>query len=289
MQKGQPKRKIHADRLQRRPGLEERMEERPLFEPHGIGPGRKLEGKVALITGGDSGIGRAVAIAFAIHGADVAICHLKEETKDAKVTRDYIQAYGHRCLLIPGDISNEKQCLHAVEKAGKTFHQIDILVNNAGMHIPKDSITEISREQLEKTFAVNVFAMFHFVQAVLPYMPEGGSIINTASVTAYRGSAHLLDYSATKGAIVSFTRALSASLIKKNIRVNAVAPGPVWTPLIVSSMDKKQVKTFGSDSPMGRAAQPSEIAPCYLFLAGEESSFMTGQVLHPNGGEVVNG
>jgi NAD(P)-dependent dehydrogenase (short-subunit alcohol dehydrogenase family) len=289
MQKAKPKRRMHPARRQRPPGLEIKMTELPKFDSETNGPVKKLEGKVALITGGDSGIGRAVAVAFARHGARIAICHLPEEAADAELTKQYTEALGSSCLLLPGDISRENACKRAVEKTADHFGQIDILVNNAGMHIPKDDIREITGEQLRKTFETNFFSMFYFVQSVLPHMKKGGSIINTTSVTAYRGSAHLLDYSATKGAIVSFTRSLSAALIDKKIRVNAVAPGPVWTPLIVSSMKPKEIATFGSDSPMGRAGEPAEIAPCFLFLACDDSSYMSGQVLHPNGGEVVNG
>jgi NAD(P)-dependent dehydrogenase (short-subunit alcohol dehydrogenase family) len=231
-----------------------------------------------------------VAISFARHGANVAISFLPAEKKDAEETRDYIFKHtGHECLLIPGDISHEKQCVKLVKKTWKHFKAIDILVNNAGTHYPKDDIEEISTEQLVRTFQTNVFSMFWIVKAALHHMTEGGCIINTGSVTAYRGSGHLLDYSATKGAIISFTRSLAAALVKRKIRVNAVAPGPVWTPLIVSSMKPDQIKTFGSDSPMGRPGEPAEIATCYLFLASDEASYITGQVLHPNGGEIVNG
>lgn len=290
MQKAKPSKKIHPARKQKRPGLEKNMTAQPpQFLSEQTNPGQKLLGKAALITGGDSGIGRAVAITFALHGADVAICYLPQEEPDALITKGFIESYGKKCLLIPGQIKNERHCISSVKKTVKKFGKIDILVNNAALHYPKENIQEISQEQLEETFSVNVFSMFYMVKAALEYMDEGGSIINTASVTAYRGSANLLDYSATKGAIISFTRSLSASLMGKKIRVNAVAPGPVWTPLIVSSMEPKKIATFGSDCPMGRAGQPAEIAPCYLFLASEESSFISGQVLHPNGGEIVNG
>jgi NAD(P)-dependent dehydrogenase (short-subunit alcohol dehydrogenase family) len=290
MQKGKPKRKIHPSTPQKKPGLEKKMKTQPpKFDARINGPVKKLVGKTALITGGDSGIGRAIAIAFAKHGANVAICFLKNEMEDAKITQTYVEHYEQSCLLIPGDISNEKHCASAVKKTIDEFGALDILINNAAIHYPKDKIEEISTQQLMETFAVNVFSMFYFVKAAMPFLKEGSSIINTSSVTAYRGSGHLIDYSATKGAIISFTRSLSAALLDKKIRVNAVAPGPVWTPLIVSSMKPKQIATFGSDSPMGRAGQPSEIAPCYLFLASDESSFISGQVLHPNGGEIVNG
>lgn len=289
MQKGKPKRKARSESRQRKPGSEADMEHPPVFESEVGQPGKKLENKVALITGGDSGIGRAVAILFAKHGADVAITYLQPEAKDAQLTRDFVRAYGKECLLIPGDIAGERHCQSVVNKTIKAFGQLDVLVNNAGLHYKRKSITDITAAQLKRTFEVNVFSMFYLVKAALPFLKAGASIINTASVTAYRGSAELLDYSATKGAIVSFTRSLSASLNDKGIRVNAVAPGPVWTPLIVSSMTEKAINTFGTDSPMGRVGQPAEIAPGYLFLASDESSFISGQVLHPNGGEIVNG
>ncbi len=265
------------------------METAPQFDSEALKPGKKLQGKAALITGGDSGIGRAVAVAFSRHGADVAISYLPAEETDARETKEHVEAHGRRCVLIPGDISREAHCTRIVDKARRQLGRLDILVNNAATHYPKDSISEISSDQLRKTFEINVFSMFYLVRAALKYMREGCCIINTGSVTSYRGSAHLLDYSATKGAIISFTRSLAAALVDRKIRVNAVAPGPVWTPLIVSSMKPGQIATFGTDSPMGRAGQPAEIAPCFVFLASDESSFITGQVLHPNGGEIVNG
>lgn len=289
MQKGQPKRKARAEKKQVRPGKEEQMVNAPQFEPGLSVNSKKLQSKVALVTGGDSGIGRAIAVLFARHGADVAITFLKPEAKDAERTRQYVEAYGRRCLLIPGDISRERHCKSVITKTIKALGALHILVNNAGLHYKQKSIADISSEQLKRTFEVNVFSMFYLVKEALPHLHKGAAIINTTSVTAYRGSSQLIDYSATKGAIVSFTRALSASLVSKQIRVNAVAPGPVWTPLIVSSMSKKEISTFGTDSPMGRVGQPSEIAPAYLYLACDDSSFMTGQVLHVNGGEIVNG
>jgi NAD(P)-dependent dehydrogenase (short-subunit alcohol dehydrogenase family) len=289
MQKGKTKRKIHTEKKQDKPGLESKMKETPKFNSELTSPGKKLIGKVAFITGGDSGIGRAVAITFAKHGAHVAIGYLNKEKKDAVQTKKIIETYGSRCLLIPLNLNTEKHCKQSIEKVYAYFKRIDILVNNAGMHYPQSKIEDISSKQLIDTFNINVFSMFYLVKAALQYLKAGSCIINTASVTAYRGSAHLIDYSATKGAIVSFTRSLSASLIDRHIRVNAVAPGPVWTPLIVSSLKPKEIATFGSDCPMGKAGQPVDIAPCYLFLASEESSFITGQVLHANGGEIVNG
>lgn len=290
MQKSKPQKKIHTDSKQPKPGLEYKMIESPEFDSEILSPGKKLLGKTVLISGGDSGIGRAVAVAFARQGANVSIGFLKQEKKDAFDTKKYIEEkYKQECLLLPSDISNEEHCKVVVKKVYQNFKSLDILINNAGVHYPQDKIESISKAQLLKTFSVNVFSMFYLIKAGLEYMKEGSCIINTASVTAYRGSGHLLDYSATKGAIISFTRSLAASLVDKKIRVNAVAPGPVWTPLIVSSMDPKRIATFGSDSPMGRAAQPVEIATCYVFLASEGASYITGQVLHPNGGEIVNG
>lgn len=289
MQKGKTKRKIHSDKKQEKPGFENKMKEIPDFDSEVTDPGKKLIGKVAFITGGDSGIGRAVAVAFAKHGAHIAIGYLNKEKKDAGETKKHVEAYGSRCLLIPISLNTEKHCKKSIEKVYTYFKRIDILVNNAGIHYPQKGIEKISSKQLIETFNINVFSMFYLVKAALKYLKAGSCIINTASVTAYRGSAHLIDYSASKGAIVSFTRSLAASLIDRKIRVNAVAPGPVWTPLIVSSLKPKEIATFGSDSPMGKAAQPVDIAPCYVLLASEESSFMTGQVLHANGGEIVNG
>jgi NAD(P)-dependent dehydrogenase (short-subunit alcohol dehydrogenase family) len=248
----------------------------------------KLRDKVALITGGDSGIGRAVAIAFAKEGADIAIIYLNERD-DARRTRDDVEAAGRACIVIPGDVGNENFCRSAVDITLDRFGHLDILVNNAAEQHPQSDIGAITAEQLEQTFRSNVFSMFFMVKAALPHMNSGARIINTTSVTAYRGSSGLLDYSATKGAIVAFTRSLSLALEDRGVLVNAVAPGPIWTPLIPSSFDAQHVSEFGADTPMKRPGQPDEIAPCYVFLAGAESSYMSGQVLHPNGGEVING
>ena len=290
MQKGSKKTKVRpAQHQDRQPGLEWKMKPRPAFFDPSLTSQKKLNGKVALITGGDSGIGRAVAILFAQHGARVAIIDL-DETADAKETCRFIETdSGGQCLLVKTDISKEINCINAVKKVVKEFGQLDILVNNAAIHFPKEDISEISARQLEKTFSTNVFSMFYLTKAALPHMDKGSTIINTSSVTAYRGSGHLIDYASTKGAIVSFTRSLSASLADKGIRVNGVAPGPIWTPLIPASFKAKEVAAFGSDVPLRRAGETSEVAPCYLFLASEDSSYMTGQFLHPNGGEIVNG
>lgn len=288
MQKGGNKRQLHSDKHQAKPGLEYRMQEPPLFESPQAPNAPKLLGKVAMITGGDSGIGRAVAIGFARNGADVSICYLRSEEKDAQFTKELVNSYGRKCLLIPGSVANEKHCRSAVEKTHKAYGRLDILVNNAGTHTSVESLESITSSQLHQTFETNVYPMFYLAKEALKYLPSGGSIINTTSVTAYRGSAHLIDYSASKGAIVSFTRSLSSSLSEKGIRVNAVAPGPIWTPLIVSGFKDKEIANFGSDSPMGRNGEPYEVAACYIFLASDDSSYITGQVLHPNGGEIVN-
>jgi len=287
MQKGGSTKKVRKPQSQRMPGIEEKMTPKP--QALKAQPSQKLSGKIALITGGDSGIGRAVALLFAQHGADIAISYLSEQ-KDADVVKQMVEEeFGRQCLVLPGDIRKEKHCQRIVEKTVKTFGRIDILVNNAATQVEKKSITEISDDQLYATFETNIFSMFRITRFALPHMKRGSCIINTTSVTAYRGSPSLIDYSATKGAIVTFTRSLAHNLVEKGIRVNGVAPGPIWTPLIVGSFDKKKVSTFGSDVPMKRAGEPAEVAPCYLFLACGDSSYMTGQVLHPNGGEIVNG
>ena len=270
------------------PGREHKMRPKPKSGASDyIGCGR-LRDRVALITGGDSGIGRAVAVLFAKEGADVAVVYLNEH-KDAKETKRLVESQGRKCLLIAGDIGREKFCQAAVKQTKRDLGKIDILVNNAAEQHPQESITRITERQLEKTFRTNIFAMFFLVKAVMPHFKKGGVIINNASVTAYQGSPKLLDYSATKGAIVAFTRSLSQALAEKKIRVNAVAPGPIWTPLIPSTFPAKEVATFGSDTPLGRAGEPEEVATSFVFLASDDSSYMTGQVLHPNGGRVVNG
>lgn len=285
------KKKARPAKSQRRqPGKESAMEPAPVFEnPAHQGSG-KLAGRVALITGGDSGIGRAVAVAFAREGADVAIVYLDEE-KDARITAELVEAKGRQCLLIKCDVSRKAACEKAVASTVKEFGKLDILVNNAAEQHPQKDILDISEEQLVKTFRTNIFSMFFLTAAALPYLKKSKrpAIINTTSVTAYRGSPDLLDYSSTKGAIVSFTRSLAGQLAGKNIRVNGVAPGPIWTPLIPATFPPSEVATFGSDSPMGRAGEPWECAECYVFLASADSNYMTGQVLHPNGGEIING
>ena len=264
------------------------MHPEPIAEAPGLKGTGKLNGKVVLITGGDSGIGRAVAAAFAREGADVAIAYLSEHA-DAQDTRALVEGHGRECLLLSGDLRTEKQCTRIVERTVAHFGRLDVLVNNLAIHYPQDRFEKVDRKQLEDTFRTNVFSYFSVTRAALAHLKKGSAIINTTSVTAYRGSAQLVDYSATKAAILGFTRSLAAQLIKRGIRVNAVAPGPVWTPLIVSSFPRKKVAQFGSDAPMGRAGEPEEIAPAFLFLATDDASYITGQVIHPNGGEVVNG
>jgi len=261
---------------------------KPEVENKALKGSGKLQDKVALITGGDSGIGSAVAVGFAKEGADIVILYLSEH-EDAEKTKALIEEKGRRCLLIAGDVSNKKFCEKAVKKAVATFGKLDILVNNAAEQHPQKDIKDISEEQLEKTFKTNIFSYFFMVQAAIDELLKNqGVIINTTSVTAYRGSKELLDYSSTKGAIVAFTRSLALSLAEKGIRVNGVAPGPIWTPLIPSTFPEEKVKTFGSDVPLKRAGEPSEVAPCFIFLASQDSSYITGQVLHPNGGEIIN-
>ena len=273
---------------EQQPGLESEMTPRPMDDDPRYKAGGKLRGKVALITGGDSGIGRAVAVAFAKEGADSVLVYLNEHS-DAEETKRMIEGEGRVALLIPGDIGEEGFCQQCVERAVQEFGHLDILVNNAAEQHPQDSITDISAAQLERTFRTNIFAMFYFVKAAVPHLKEGSAIINTASVTAYAGSPQLLDYSSTKGAIVAFTRSLSMNLIEKGIRVNGVAPGPIWTPLIPSTFPAEKVATFGADVPMKRPGQPEEVANCYVFLASDDASYLSGQMLHPNGGNVVNG
>ncbi|WP_018629131.1 glucose 1-dehydrogenase [Niabella aurantiaca] len=279
--------KLRPGQIQARPGMEHEMLPRPESEPKQH-EGGKLAGKTALITGGDSGIGKAVALLFAKEGARVVIVYLSED-EDAVATQGLIAADGGICRLVKRDISEEAQCRKVVEETIKAFGGLDVLVNNAGTQWVQSSIEDISTEQLLQTFYTNFFSCFWLAKYAIRHMKKGSCIINTTSVTAYRGSPTLMDYASTKGAIVGFTRSLAGNLVKKGIRVNAVAPGPVWTPLIVSSFDKERVAGFGSDVPMERAGEPNEIAPCYLFLASDDASFMTGQVLHPNGGEIING
>jgi NAD(P)-dependent dehydrogenase (short-subunit alcohol dehydrogenase family) len=287
MQKGSKPRPLRKPQHQPRPGKESKMRPQPVSDfPEEKGSG-KLWNKVALITGGDSGIGKAVAILFAKEGADIAISYLNEH-EDAKDTKQIIEDQYHRqCLLLPGDIGKEVQCKRIVQKTITKFGRLDVLVNNAAIHYVHKSLEELPTRELLKTFHTNIFSFFWVTKSALAHMKEDAAIINSASVVAFRGSAQLIDYAATKGAIVSFTRSLSASLKDRKIRVNGVAPGPIWTPLVVSSLPAKKAARHGSDSPMGRAGEPAEVAKSYLFLASDDASYMTGQFLHPNGGEIV--
>ncbi len=272
--------------LNRQPGFEYLLKPRPISEnPEALGSG-KLQGKVAIITGGDSGIGRAVAYAFAKEGAGIAIAYLDEHC-DAEETKERINAMGQHCILIPGDLQNECQSYYVVEETMKSFGRLDILVNNHGVQFPQKTILDISADQLDATFRTNIFSFFYMTKAALPHMCPHSSIINTASVTAYQGQKDLIDYSATKGAIVSFTRSLSLSLEPERIRVNAVAPGPIWTPLNPASYPAAHIKYFGAETPMKRAGQPFEVAPAYVYLASDDSRYVSGQVLHVNGGTIT--
>ncbi|SFM08091.1 SDR family oxidoreductase [Pelosinus propionicus] len=270
------------------PGIESQMNPRPITITDSYLSSGKLDGKVALISGGDSGIGRAVALAFAKEGANIAISYLNEHT-DADETKKLVENIGKCCLLIAGDIGNETFCQQVVDETLKKFGQLDILVNNAAEQHVQTSLQNISALQLERTFRTNIFSYFYLSKAALPHLKNGSAIINTASITAYEGNDQLIDYSATKGAIVSFTRSLSQALIGQGIRVNGVAPGPIWTPLIPASFNDQHVVQFGQNTPMKRAGQPAEVAPSYVFLASEDSSYMSGQILHVNGGTIVNG
>ena len=284
-----PAEQIPAQSQDKQPAHESEMTPKPIYDRDSYKGSDKLQGKVALITGGDSGIGRSVAVLYAKEGANVAIVYL-DEHEDAKKTQELVEAEGQKCLLLPGDISGEQFCAEAVQKTVDTFGQLDILVNNAAeqyMENP-ETLEDIDSARLGSIFSVNIFAMFYFCKAAIPHLKEGSTIINTTSINAYTGNAPLLSYSTTKGAILAFTRSLSQSMLKKGIRVNGVAPGPIWTPFIPDAFPAEQVEGFGKQVPMKRPGQPVEVATCFVFLASEDSSYLAGQVLHPNGGAVVN-
>lgn len=282
------KQKFPPQHQENMPGIESEMRPLPVYKKETGVRCSKLKDKVAIITGGDSGIGRAVSVAFAQEGAEISIIYLNEHD-DAEETQKCVEREGRQCLLINSDVGDEVFCHDAIKKTYDKFGKLDILVNCAGEIHLQPTIEDVSDQQLEKTFRTNFFGTFFMCKAAAKYLKEGSSIINTASITAYRGSPQLLDYSATKGAIVSFTRSLSMALLPKGIRVNAVAPGPIWTPFIPASYPAIEVTRFGDDVPMQRAGQPVEVAPSYVFLASDDASYMSGQTLHPNGGEVVNG
>ena len=270
------------------PGKEGLMNPRPEYRGEDYKAAGKLEGKVAIITGGDSGIGRSVAVLYAREGADVAILYL-DQHQDAEETRTVVEQYGRRCLTFAGDVADREVCRKVIDETLAAFGKLDILVNNAAEQHPQEKLEDISEEQWEKTFRTNIFGMFQMTKAALPHLGKGASIINTTSVTAYKGSPQLLDYSATKGAITAFTRSLSLNLAERGIRVNGVAPGPIWTPLIPSTFDADEVAEFGSNTPMKRPGQPDEVAPAYVYLASSDAAYVSGQVIHVNGGTVVNG
>jgi NAD(P)-dependent dehydrogenase (short-subunit alcohol dehydrogenase family) len=278
--------KIPAQSQERTPALETEMQPKPEYDNPNYKGSDKLKDKVALITGGDSGIGRSVAVFYAKEGADVAIVYL-DEHKDAEKTKKSVESYGRRCLLIPGDIRNETFCHEAVNKTVQEFGRLDILVNNAAVQYLEPSLDEIDSARLGDIFATNVFAMFYFTRAAEPHMKAGSSIINTTSINAYKGNAKLLSYSTTKGAILAFTRSIAQPMLEKGIRVNGVAPGPIWTPFIPDAFPADTVKDFGKQVPMQRPGQPREVAPSFVFLASEDASYISGQVLHPNGGVVI--
>lgn len=273
---------------EQQPGIESKMSPAPQFEKPTYKAAGKLTGKVAMITGGDSGIGRAVAVTYAKEGADVAIVYLNEH-KDAEETKRQVEQEGRKCVLIPGDIGDDQFAKKAVQQTVNELGKLDIVVNNAAEQHPQQKLEDITKEQLERTFRTNIFGMFFLTQAALPHLKKGSAIVNTTSITAYAGNKTLIDYSSTKGAITTFTRSLSLNLVEQGIRVNAVAPGPIWTPLIPSTFDAKTVSEFGGAQPMKRPGQPEELAPAYVYLASDDSSYVSGQVIHINGGEIING
>lgn len=280
--------KVPPQKQNKQPGLESLMNPKPIYDNVNYKGANKLNNKTALITGGDSGIGKAVAVAYAKEGADIAIVYF-DEHEDAKETQKIIQEKGRKCVLISGDIGDENFCIKAIENVIKEFGKLDILVNNAGVQYPQNSIEDITSQQLEKTFRTNVFGMVYMTKAAMPHLKDKSIIINTSSITAYKGNKTLIDYSSTKGAVTSFTRSMALSLASRNIRVNSVAPGPIWTPLIPSSFNEEKIGKFGADTEMGRPGQPVEVAEAYVFLASDGSSFISGETIHINGGELVSG
>ena len=268
------------------PGMEYEMKPLPIFEDSNYVPSAKLQDKVVIISGGDSGIGRAISVLFAKEGADIVISYLNEH-KDANYTKQIVESCGRRCILIPGDLRDENLSTYIVDTTINTFGKIDVLINNCGVQFPQNSILDISSQQLKDTFETNIFTFFYLTKAVLPHLGPNSSIINTTSITAFAGKKNLIDYSATKGAIAVFTKSLALSLADQLIRVNAVAPGPIWTPLIPSSFNEQEVEIFGTETPLKRASQPFELAPAYLYLASDDSRYVTGQVIHVNGGTIV--
>lgn len=280
---GQP-----AQTQNRQPGFESEMNPLPIYDDPNYKGTNKLKDKVVLLTGGDSGIGRAVAIAFAKEGAKLSLIYL-DEHEDAKKTKTEVERVGGQCLLISGDVGVEQFCQEAVQRTINQFGQLDCLINNAAEQHYQEKIENISSAQLERTFQTNIFSCFHFIKAARPHLKEGSTIINTVSIVAYKGMPELMDYAATKGAMVALTRSLSENLVSSGIRVNAIAPGPIWTPLIPASFPADQVANFGTSSPMGRPGHPAELAPSYVYLASDDSSYVSGQVLHVNGGDIVNG
>ena len=282
--------KKKAQEQSHQPGIDSKMEPFPIYEREDYKGSDKLKDKVAIITGGDSGIGKSVAIFFAHEGANSVIVYKDQnELEDAEATKERIEDLGQACLLLQGDLGESSFCQQVVEETLETFGRIDILVNNAAEQHPQESLLDISDDQLEKTFRTNIFSMFYLTKAALPYLKEGASIINTTSITAYEGNDQLIDYASTKGAITAFTRSLAKNLADKKIRVNGVAPGPIWTPLIPSTFDAEKVKSFGDSSGMKRPGQPAELAPAYVYLASDDSTYVSGQVIHVNGGTVING
>ncbi len=282
--------KKKAQEQSHQPGIDSKMEPFPIYEREDYKGSDKLKDKVAIITGGDSGIGKSVAIFFAHEGANSVIVYKDQnELEDAEATKERIEDLGQACLLLQGDLGESSFCQRIVEETLETFGRIDILVNNAAEQHPQESLLDITDEQLEKTFRTNIFSMFYLTKATLPYLKEGASIINTTSITAYEGNDQLIDYASTKGAITAFTRSLAKNLVDKKIRVNGVAPGPIWTPLIPSTFDAEKVKSFGDSAEMKRPGQPAELAPAYVYLASDDSTYVSGQVIHVNGGTVING